>query len=105
MNDMIVRSSVYVTAGAVGLNGLYESNTANPPLGRGQYGLFAGPPFNAAGWAGNEKHRQDQQWSRKKREKERSPITHPAMSAAKSRQQTGDDISENGCCHDLTAKS
>ena len=78
---------------------------ADPPVGSGEAELFAGAPFKAAGWAGQKKHRQDQQWSRKNREKKRSPKTHPPMGAAKSRKQARDDIGENGCCHDLIATS
>jgi hypothetical protein len=75
------------------------------PAARGgdQADLFAGTPFKTTGWAGQEKHRQYQQRSGKKREKERSPKAHPAMSAAKPRKQARDDVGENGCCHDLTA--
>jgi hypothetical protein len=77
---------------------------ADPPVGGSDKAdLFAGTPFKTTGWAGQEKHRQYQQRSGKKREKERSPKAHPAMSAAKPRKQARDDVGENGCCHDLTA--
>jgi len=77
---------------------------ANPPArGGDQADLFAGTPFKTTGWAGQEKHRQYQQRSGKKREKKCSPKAHPAMGAAKSRKQARDDVGENGCCHDLTA--
>jgi hypothetical protein len=98
--DMVVRSSVYVTADTVGLNEMHGGSAGRQ---RQSAELFAGTPFKAAGWAGYEKHRQDQYWRRKKREKKGAPITHPAVGAAESRKQAGDDISENGCCHDLTA--
>src|SRR5690242_10598603 len=65
--------------------------------------LFAGTPFKTTGWAGQEQHRQDDQWRGEKREKERAPKPHPPVGAAKSRKQASDDVGENGCCHDLTA--
>jgi hypothetical protein len=68
---------------------------ANPPArGGDQADLFAGTPFKTTGWAGQEKHRQYQQRSGKKREKKRSPKAHPAMGAAKSRKQARDDVGE-----------
>jgi hypothetical protein len=77
---------------------------AEPPVRGGAHAvLFAGTPFKTTGWAGYEKHRQDDQGSGEEREKERSPKAHPPMGAAKSRKQAGDDVGENGCCHDLTA--
>jgi hypothetical protein len=77
---------------------------ANQPTGAGNPAdLVARAPFKATGWAGYEKHRQHQQRSREKRKKERSPKTHPAMGATKRGKQTRDKITENGCCHDLTA--
>jgi hypothetical protein len=100
---MMVRSSVYVKPV---LTAALESIAS--PLGGGsddKADLFAGAPFKATGWAGQEKHRQYQQRSGKKREKERSPKAHPPMGAAKSRKQARDDISENGYGHDLTATS
>jgi hypothetical protein len=82
-----------------------ESLADPPARGGDQADLFAGTPFKTTGWAGQEKHRQYQQRSGKKREKKCSPKAHPAMGAAKSRKQARDDVGENGCCHDLTAKN
>ena len=76
---------------------------ADPLAGGDLAELFAGAPFKTTGWAGYEKHRQHYQRSGEKREKKCSPKTHPPMGAAKSRKQAGDDVGENGCCHDLTA--
>jgi hypothetical protein len=80
-----------------------ESSADLPAGGGDKADLFAGTPFKTTGWAGQEKHRQDYQWRGEKREKEGTPKTHPPMGAAKCRKQAGDDVGENGCCHDLTA--
>src|SRR5690242_15582639 len=80
-----------------------ESSADRQAGGIGKADLFAGTPFKATGWAGQEKHRQHDQRSGEQRQKECAPKTHPAIRAAKTRKQTGDDVGENGCCHDLTA--
>ena len=77
---------------------------ADPPAGGGdRVALFAGMPFKTTGWAGYEKHRQHDQRSGEQREEECPPKTHPPMAAAEARKQAGDDVGENGYCHDLTA--
>jgi hypothetical protein len=77
---------------------------AHPRVGSSDHAdLFAGTPFKTTGWAGYENHRQYDQRSSEQREKERSPKTHPPMGAAVTRKQAGDDVGENGYCHDLTA--
>ena len=77
---------------------------AHPRVGGSDHAdLFAGTPFKTTGWAGYENHRQYDQRSGEQREKERSPKTHPPMGAAVTRKQAGDDVGENGYCHDLTA--
>jgi hypothetical protein len=59
---------------------------AHPRAGGGDRAdLFAGTPFKTTGWAGYEKHRQYDHWSREEREKECSPKTHPPMGAAVTR--------------------
>jgi hypothetical protein len=84
----------------------YWEPAPDQPQGAGdQADLFARAPFKTTGWASYEKHRQHQQRSCEKREKKRSPKTHPAMGAAKCGKQAGDNVTENGCCHDLTATS